>query len=244
MELKNDLIIYKSHNDDIISYTTHISTYKNDIININDKTFHLYETNIKDNNVLYSFNKIKNYVMNEIITKHNYFYNVNDSIANITNMNELYVSVIGGGGSDNVFETPHIDGPFFFLPFCKVYRCIFGITSNKTIKTIFLTNIMSTSYILDKNQFLAFDYNRDIHYINKITETPHCKNTEDRIVLKLHYITYPPFLPNFIIQTYKMLHSYYNSGMRFLFLNSQSKNNQWLSNIINTMTIFYSKFFI
>jgi hypothetical protein len=127
--------------------------------------------------------------MNKIITKHNKFYNTSYDIEEITNMNELYVSVIGGGGSDNVFETPHIDGPFFWLPCCKVYRCIFAITPNNLIKTIFITNNIKTSYILNKNQFLAFDYNNNVHYIEKIqNETTECNN--NRVVLYLHYILY------------------------------------------------------
>ena len=181
--------------------------------------------------------------MNIIITKHNKFYNTKYDIAEITNMNELYVSVIGGGGSDDVFETPHIDGPFFWLPYCKVYRCIFAITPNNSIKTMFVNKNIKTSYILNNNQFLAFDYNNDLHYIQKIKNETEC-NDKNRIVLKLHYIIYSTHLPKWVVKLYKLLHIYYNSTMRYLFLKSQSKNNRWLSFIINTSTVFYSMFFM
>jgi hypothetical protein len=247
-------IIHNICNNDI-SYTNLI-IFKNKIFNNDSKTFHLYEQNIKDPIITDCLCNIKNNIMEKIIRKYNFVYNENCEIANITNMNEIYVSVIGGGGSDNVFETPHIDGPFYWLPFCKVYRCIFAITPNKLIKTIFITpgekgnnNLTSTSYILNENQFLAFDYNRDIHYIEKINgeeeeeETKENNNT-NRVVLKLHYIIYPTFLPYILVEFYKMIHVYYNTFMRFLFLKSQSKNNKWLSFIINTCTVYYSALFM
>jgi hypothetical protein len=243
--LNNHLIIYNKYNSDINLYTKYILTYINNIFNENEnnQTIHYYETNINDSHAIYCLCRIKNYIMNKIITKHNKFYNTSYDIEEITNMNELYVSVIGGGGSDNVFETPHIDGPFFWLPCCKVYRCIFAITPNNLIKTIFITNNIKTSYILNKNQFLAFDYNNNVHYIEKIqNETTECNN--NRVVLKLHYILYSSNLPKCIVKLYKLLHIYYNSTMRYLFLKSQSKNNKWLSFIINTSTMFYSSFFM
>ena len=137
-------------------------------------------------------------------------------IETIDGMNEIYISAIGAGGSDRVFETEHVDGPFFLLPYCHVYRCIVGITPNRTVLTYF--PIQNESICIDHHEFVAFDYNRDIHVI---TTLPKQASDTPRITIKFHYISYPKFLPTCIVNFYKWMHTRYNQYMRFLFLQAQ-----------------------
>lgn len=148
--------------------------------------------------------------------KQNWCCNMKVGILPISEMNELYISSIGAGGSDKVFETDHLDGPFFFLPFCKVYRCIACINANSSIYTSF--PITGEKYFLQKNEFLAFDYNRDVH---SICQDSTIKDDSSRILLKLHYIVYPTYLPMFVVHFYKNLHVKYNNFMRYMFIHSQ-----------------------
>lgn len=230
-----------------ISYIQSISKHANINEYNENKTFHLYENQIQSNQIREHITILKyGYIMKNIRDKHNEFYNSKYNIEPIDGMNELYISIIGGGGSDDVFETSHIDGPFFLLPFCKIYRCIVGITTNNTINTIFIHNKVEEYHILNKYEFLAFDYNRDIHYIKHIDNNNNNsvspKNTEKRVVLKFHYIMYSKYVPYFYIYLCKNFHVNYNSFMRFLFLRSQNNKNKWLSKIINNGTIIFCKF--
>jgi len=191
-------------------------------------TFHKYENDlpidirksmmiIKTGNIS---NLLKNIFQGEILDP-------------IDEMNELYISCIGAAGSDKVFESKHIDGPFCILPFCTVVRTIVAIKGNSSIFTHF--PMFHKKYNLLSNEFIIFDYNRHIHYIEK--DTIICDDT-DRIILKLHYIITPNFLPRHIAIFYKNIHIKYNSTMRTLFLNSQYQNGT-LSTIINTGTDIY-----
>lgn len=153
-------------------------------------------------------------------------------VESIDSMNELYVSSIGGSGSDKVFETMHIDGPFHLLPFCTVLRTIIAIKGNSSIITDFPFH--SQCYQIQTNEYIAFDYNRHVHYIRKDSAID---DNSDRIILKLHYIITPPFLPRPIVNFYKYLHYKYNSTMRTLFLKSQEEN--LLASFINNGTVAY-----
>ncbi len=49
-------------------------------------------------------------------------------------MNEVYISGPTRDdeqfNSDQIFYTKHVDGPYGFIPFCSVYRCIVGMDKN------------------------------------------------------------------------------------------------------------------
>lgn len=135
----------------------------------------------------------------------------------IAGMNELYVSAIGSGGSDRVFETPHIDGLFAWLPGCKVLRCVVALQGNESVCTSF--QYPDETYILKTGTFLAFDYNRDIHYIWKKEGV---EDPSKRIILKLHYLMAPRKMPLLVVDVYRAIHTHYNAGLRNLFLNSQN----------------------
>ena len=178
-------------------------------------------------------------------------------ISPITEMNEIYLSVPGGKGSDHIFERKHVDGPFFFLPYCYVYRCILGLSYNDTTVTHFEKPFSFFNEKKEKNSlnikkhqikgvtvdiydFVAFDYNRQPHYITsnlsyssdrsvnksikfetkkekRLFPLPTDKNAP-RVVYKLHYIIYPSFLPKPVVYFYKKIHSLYNSIIRTLFV--------------------------
>jgi hypothetical protein len=197
----------------------------------NNKTFHKYEEELPEN--------IREYIQ---IIKYGSIYetlqnmNPNCNILSINKMNEIYISCIGSQGSDRVFETPHIDGIYFFLPFCVVYRCVFAIQGNDSIVTSFPTRDIKCT--LHDDNYCAFDYNREIHYIYQNEEA--CD--KQRILIKLHYISCPRFLPLFIVNFYRLLHSNYNSFMRNIFLKSQHKNS-WLAFIVNNGTVFFISFY-
>jgi len=182
----------------------------------------------------------------------------------IVAMNELYVSCIGADGSDRVFETPHVDGLFAWLPGCIVYRVIVSIQGNRDVDTVF--PLSQHKYTLETGDYVAFDYNRSIHYI--VGNSPPDGTLVDdrkRIILKLHYLVYPEWLPVWVSRVYVEIHGKYNAFLRGLFLKSQitaSANDttlekeqdnaeieetisqRWISAFINTGTTVYVKLFL
>jgi hypothetical protein len=107
-------------------------------------------------------------------------------------MNEVYVTAVGDDktrvNSDKVFYTPHTDGPFWFTPGASLYRVLVGVTPNAMVRTRF--NLQhSQDRVLDLNQALGFDYNKELHWIDHVSGES--KPQERRTVLKLHYIVYP-----------------------------------------------------
>ena len=167
----------------------------------------------------------------------------NRHVETVDPMNELYISAIGGPGSDRVFETPHLDGPFWFLFGCTVLRCVFAIQGNQSIVTEFPSENVSVA--LKTGQFVAFDYNRDVHYIRQESGEM-CD--DDRMVLKLHYIVVSKYTPKIWIKMCKLMNSKYNDFMRFLFLRSQRVDQRMdakiLASFINFFTVFYMHCFL
>lgn len=196
-----------------------------------DKTFHQYSRYFPPI-IKHQFDLIKN---GHIMKKLNHLYN-DDIVENIDGMNELYISAIGSNGSDKVFETAHIDGPFFFLPFCTVLRCVVAVKGTSNIVTAF--PYINREHALLTNEFLAFDYNRDTHLIY---ENMPNENTGSRILLKLHYLIVPRFIPRPVARVYKNAHVLYNSFMRTTFLASQQDS--LLAKAVNGGTVFYCWFY-
>lgn len=167
-----------------------------------------------------------------IIFKKIYYYYPGCIVESINGMNEIYITAIGSVGSDRVFETEHLDGPFFFLPFCTVLRCVLALRGNKSVFTDFPSSKISKN--LNTNEFVAFDYNRDVHFIWKDTNID---DNSKRILLKLHYLVVPRFMPRLIVNFYKKVHTIYNEFMRRLFLESQKETP--ISSVINNGTKVY-----
>ena len=133
----------------------------------------------------------------------------------IIEMNELYIPSIDVSNSDVIIENIQkggfYDGPFFFLPYCHVYKCIVGIQGNENIHSIFSKE--NKELTIHKNEIIAYDFNRDAHYIYK-TEINYEEDAEipcdECIMLKLHYIIFPLWMPLLIIFIYKKLHIWFN----------------------------------
>lgn len=112
-------------------------------------------------------------------------------IKTVQSMNEIYVTAVGAKkqiNSDGVFYTPHIDGPFFWLPGASLYRVLVGVTPNTQVRTRFNLQHSSRDQVLDQHGVVGFDYNRELHWIDHV---PDKINIERRSVIKLHFIVYP-----------------------------------------------------
>lgn len=141
-------------------------------------------------------------------------------IMSISDIDELYVPSIDVSSTNYVNEQKEqkigfYDGPFFFLPYCHVYKCIVGVKGDDNIHSFFPNE--NKDFLIHKNEFVAFDYNRDSHYVykteNNNDESDYTMVIEDGlcqedtcIMLKIHYIIFPKFLPIFIVNIYKKLH--------------------------------------
>ncbi len=136
-------------------------------------------------------------------------------------MNEIYVAgPMKEISSDTVFKTPHIDGPWAVFPFASVYRCMLAISENKRVRTHF--PLAGPDYhqpetvTLDKGNAVAFDYNREPHFISA---DPNIAQTCQRVSLKIHYLVYPRWWKMFG-PILGRLSSRYNEEARQLFLNT------------------------
>lgn len=218
-----------------------------------DKTFHTFENCLSGK----EHNAVQNIKYSDVC-KHIGIAHTKHIITPIVPMNELYVSCIGADGSDRVFETPHIDGLFAWLPWCIVYRVVVSIQGNRHVDTVF--PLSQHKYTLETGDYVAFDYNRSIHYIVGTNPTTHGLpiDTRKRIVLKLHYLVYPEWLPTWISRVYISIHGNYNAFLRSLFLKSQitasndptlekepeTITQRWIAAFIHHGTTLYVKLFL
>ena len=146
------------------------------------------------------------------------------TVEEIPSMNELYVAGEDNPMqtySDRVFFLSHIDGPFGLIPFVSIYRCLIGCNDQDKITTYF--PLHNTHAKIQEGNVLAFDFNREIHYIHQSKTKPKPKPQslvdEKRVVLKVHYCIYPKplkWLGKMVIS----LNTFYNSYFRKLFLST------------------------
>jgi len=163
------------------------------------------------------------------------------TVHNVETMDEVYVSNMGAKGSDHVFLQQHIDGPFGFVPFLTLLRCLVVVRGNDRVTTIFSTQKCKNT--LRTGQFCWFDYNRDIHYIVKSGE-PSELLEESRICLKVHYAVIPRWLAPFQ-ELFAGWNATYNRRARQLFLaskNPQSAIGTFLGATVNLGTFLYPLF--
>mmetsp|Transcript_32048 Transcript_32048/g.76469 ORF Transcript_32048/g.76469 Transcript_32048/m.76469 type:complete len:661 (-) Transcript_32048:250-2232(-) len=136
----------------------------------------------------------------------------------VPGMNEVYISGPSRKddeyNSDQVFYEKHLDGPYGFLPFASVYRCIVGMDRNLATTTIFPEAGIAKNAML--GDVLAFDFHREVHYIKR-EEQMLKESDEFRVVLKLHYCVYPRVLFPLGWLLAKLTTSY-NVSFRGLFL--------------------------
>ena len=144
------------------------------------------------------------------------------TVEELTEMNELYITgeerANENMNSDHVFYTPHLDGPFYFLPFTSVYRSIIGVNDNNNIITYF--PVSKTRTRVETGDVLAFDFNREIHYIYN----QHKQSDAPRITIKAHYCIYPKYI-KWLGKQMCALNVHYNRLFRLLFLKTIAPTN-------------------
>jgi hypothetical protein len=135
----------------------------------------------------------------------------------VQEMNEIYVTAVGAKksiNSDAVFYTPHVDGPYWWLPGASLYRVLVAVTPNTMVRTRFNLQHVSQDQCLDMYGVLGFDYSRELHWIDHV---PGETNKERRSLLKLHFIVYPKGWKAYG-QLCKKLQTNYNTWARGNFL--------------------------
>ena len=165
-------------------------------------------------------------------------------LESITGMNEIYVTGPArsneSNNSDQVFYTRHVDGPWGFIPFVSVFRCIVGMDKNMMITTHFpLANISVNAC---EGDVLAFDFNREVHYIT-CDDSKRSISDDFRVVLKLHYCVYPRVLAP-IGWIMHWLNVSYNTAFRALFLKTINPNSfyeHFLAFQVNFNTVLYDR---
>lgn len=198
----------------------------------NNKSTHWWYKNLPTD-VCMTFYKI---ALNENIVKMfraNYGDDYNIDILN--DMNELYVTAPSqtqnNNTSDQIFYTPHIDGPFYLFPFASCYRTIIGLDDNSNVTTCF--NMIPDKIALKKGDVVSFDFHRECHYIyNNLNNA----NNDLRVVMKVHYCIYPKWAYYFG-RTLGLMSIYYNKLFRNLFLFTIIKNNNFKKYLSSSMIL-------
>ena len=212
--------------------TCQLDTIRDYICNLDiptGKTFHEFEKNLPP----FVFGSVKNGVPLDLIRKRF----PNHEIVIVDEMNEVYVSSIGSNGSDMVFETPHIDGPFGFVPGTILFRCLVVVQGNSSVSTHFPHD--DKVFNLDTRDILMFDYNRDVHYIRHDGSS---SDTRRRVLLKIHYAV----VPRVASSIFARMNSLYNTLARQNFVRTQDPKTifaKFNSFFINTITKIYVQWF-
>ena len=139
------MILENKLNDDMDNIIEYISINNNQ----SSKTFHFFENNANDS-IRNSIKKIRNSerIINCLKNEYN-----NYKIEHVINMNEIYSSKLRGigsdAGSDAVFQVNHIDGPFGFIPYLTLIRCIVVLKNDSKI----VTNIKDKDLYCKKGDF-------------------------------------------------------------------------------------------
>lgn len=153
----------------------------------------------------------------------------------VTGMDELYTTAESAEGSDMVFETPHIDGPFGLFPF-TLMRCVYALKGSDAIETIVYPRKGvhdGRQVVLKDGEHIMFDYNKDIHYITNIQ--PDAK--VDREVMKLHFVK-----KQYGSRVFAFANTGWNAFARIIFNISKKPKNQverLMSVVINGVTRSY-----
>ena len=100
-------------------------------------------------------------------------------------------------------STRSIDGPFYLFPFASCYCIILGLDDNCNTVTRF-TMMPRRDNTLKKGDVLAYDYNREGHYVYN-------KHSNLQVVLKIHYCVYPRSAYYFG-KALGLLSTYYNNA--------------------------------
>ena len=167
------------------------------------------------------------------------FYPSEYSIMEIPQMNELYITGEDNEkytNSDRVFYMSHIDGPFGWIPFVSVYRCLIGCSNENTIMTRFVLH--NTDTIIQQGDVLGLDFNREIHYIKNV-EIKRKTTINRRVVLKTHYCIYPKSM-QFFASLVASLNTLYNAHFRNMFVHTISPRT--MIDYIHSSLVVYSSY--
>ena len=99
--------------------------------------------------------------------------------------------------------SPHIDGVFAWLPWCRVIRCIVAIDGITSVEF----PLSSNAYIIEPGDYLLYDYNRAIHITTSVSSVK-------PVLLNLHYIVYPEWFPDWVADIYMLIHNLYSVSTR------------------------------
>ena len=99
--------------------------------------------------------------------------------------------------------SPHIDGIFAWLPWCRVIRCIVAIDGITSLEF----PLSSNAYIIEPGDYLLYDYNRAIHITTSVSSVK-------PVLLNLHYIVYPEWFPDWVADIYMLIHHLYSVSTR------------------------------
>ena len=156
------------------------------------------------------------------------FHGTGYEVQPVLGMNELYLTgPPKKSTSDTVFYMGHVDGPWAVFPGARLYRCMLAASSNKEVTTHFpmcKTRYQNPeSYLLETGDAVAFDFNRELHYI---TRQPTNEQTEPRVNLKLHFVAYPKSI-RWYGRLLSKLTTDYDIRARRLFLNTIAPDSWW-----------------
>ena len=154
----------------------------------------------------------------------------------IPDMNEIYVSApkVNNVSSDSVFYEDHIDGPFFFFPFCRVLRCIVAINENNRIFTVFPQE--KKRFLLSSGDLACFDFNRTIHRIEEIDHN----DMSPRVILKLHFLVCPTILLP-VGKILELFTKFFDRFARWAFNYSKSPDG-WISQAVAEIVLKLTKY--
>ncbi len=143
-------------------------------------------------------------------------------------MNEIYVTgPVKETSSDKVFYMGHVDGPWAVFPAARLYRCMLALNENREVTTWFSMSHpdghADEGYRLQNGDAVAFDFNRELHYITRIASA---ETTEPRVNLKLHFVAYPTAVPLYG-KWLRWLTATYDIRARQLFLQTINPDGMW-----------------
>jgi hypothetical protein len=141
-----------------------------------------------------------------------------------------------GERSSEEFASPHIDGIFALLPWCRVIRCIVAIDGITSVEF----PLSSNAYIIEPGDYLLYDYNRAIHITTSVSSAK-------PVLLNLHYIVYPEWFPDCVADIYMWIHQLY-SVSTCIFVGVLNKRGhtirEWVTDTLNLAEILYIKVFL
>ena len=158
----------------------------------------------KFTNISLNYDVDISHIIDKFLTENN----LNLNYEYVQEINELYITNGNYKSSnlDKIVDKYHIDGHIPNIFGINTYRVLICLhkDENDPSKTIF------KDFIPDENtNYVIFDYNQQLHKAN-ISNLNH----DNRICIKLHFITYSKYISKFFVNFYKNTLIYTNKLMR------------------------------